>query len=288
MKKVTVISGKGGTGKTIVTANLTSMADNLVLADCDVDAPNMHLLMAPEILNEDIFRGGKLAVKNNEKCIDCGLCKRLCNFGAITSDFEVDKLKCEGCGLCVAKCPTNALQLNIEDTGDIYLSRSKFGPMVHAKLGIGAENSGKLVSEVSQKAEVLAKEQEKDLVLVDGSPGIGCPVVASLNGTDLALIVTEPTKSGLADLKRVLQVTEHFDIPALVVINKFDLNENIAVEIEEFCQEHDIMLAGRIPFDSLVVEAMRQGELIVEYSPESQVTSALKMIWERVNNKLKE
>ncbi|ADL13299.1 ATP-binding protein [Acetohalobium arabaticum] len=288
MKKVTVISGKGGTGKTIVTANLTALAQDLVLADCDVDAPNMHLLMKPKILEEQSYKGGKVAVKDEEECIDCGLCKKLCNFGAVTDDYEIDEVKCEGCGLCAAKCPTDALQLTVEKTGNIFLSRSRFGPMVHAKLGIGAENSGKLVSEVSQKAEEIAKEQEKDLVLIDGSPGIGCPVVASLNGADMTLIVTEPTKSGLADLKRVLQVTEHFGINALVIINKSDLNEDITVEIEEFCQQQDIMLAGKIPFDSKVVEAMRQGELIVDYNPESRVTAALKGIWKRVNNKLKE
>lgn len=288
MNKVTVISGKGGTGKTIVTANLTALADDLVLADCDVDAPNMHLLMEPEILEELDYRGGKVAVKDEEGCIDCGLCKKLCNFGAVTADYEIDEVRCEGCGLCVTKCPNDALRLTVEKTGDIFLSRSQFGPMVHAKLGIGAENSGKLVSEVSQKAEEIAKEQKKDLVLIDGSPGIGCPVVASLNGADMALIVTEPTKSGLADLKRVLQVTEHFGIDALVIINKSDLNKDITAGIEEFCQQKDIMLAGKVPFDSQVVKAMRQGELIVDYNPESRVTAALKRIWKRVNNKLKE
>lgn len=286
MKKLTVISGKGGTGKTTVTANLAALAQNLVLADCDVDAPNLHLLMNPEVEEEQDYQGAKLAIKDDSKCIDCGKCYELCEFNAVTPDYEIDDIKCEGCGLCVAQCPTDALTLEEQVTGELYYSNSAVGSMVHAKLKIGAENSGKLVSEVKENAEELAAKEEQDLVLIDGSPGIGCPVIASLNGVDGALIVTEPTQSGLADLKRVLEVVEHFSIPAMVVINKDDLNQNLSQEIEEFCQSKDVELVGKIPFSTPIVEAMRQGELLVDYAPESEAAGALRDIWSEVNENL--
>jgi MinD superfamily P-loop ATPase len=288
MKEITVISGKGGTGKTTVAANLAALAGDLVLADCDVDAPNMHLLMQPNILEEETFKGGKLAIKDVDKCIECGLCKKLCEFEAITSDLNVDAIKCEGCGLCVAKCPTSALKLKSEVTGQIYKSQSNFGPMIHAKLKIGAENSGKLVSEVKNRAEDISKLEEKNLILIDGSPGIGCPVIASLNGVDAVLIVTEPTKSGLSDLKRVLEVVKHFNIPGMVVINKYNLNQRLTTKVEEFCVENEVLLVGKIPFESLIVEAMRQAELIIDYDPNSKSTLALKNIWEEVKKQIEE
>ncbi|MGM0472098.1 MAG: ATP-binding protein [Bacillota bacterium] len=288
MKKVTVISGKGGTGKTIVTANLTALADQLVLADCDVDAPNMHLLMQPKIKESKEYRGSHLAVKDESKCIDCGLCAELCNFDAIDEEFRVNEFKCEGCGLCTAKCPTEALTLKPEVTGEIFNSQTRFGPMVHAKLGVGAENSGKLVSQVSQRAEDIAREKELELLLVDGSPGIGCPVVASLSGTDYAVVVTEPTKSGLADLKRVLEAVAHFGITPLVVINKSDLNEGITAEIEGFCQQEEISLVGKVPFDKAVMKAMQQGKLVVESRKESSAAVALNQLWKNIKSKLKE
>ncbi|WP_018248709.1 ATP-binding protein [Orenia marismortui] len=275
MKKLTVISGKGGTGKTTVTANLAALASNLVLADCDVDAPNMHLLMKPEVIKADIFKGAKVAVKDNDKCVDCGLCKELCNFKAITSKFEVDEMRCEGCGLCVAKCPTQAFELKLEETGDLYRSKTKFAPMTHAKLKVGAENSGKLVSKVKENAEEIAKVENKELLLIDGSPGVGCPVIASINGVDYVLIVTEPTKSGLADLKRVLKVVKHFKIAAMVAINKYDLNLALTAEIEEYCRRKDISVIGKIPFSPKIVDAMRQGKLIVEYAAKSPVSAAI-------------
>ena len=286
MKKLTVISGKGGTGKTTVTANLAALAQDLVLADCDVDAPNLHLLMNPEVEEQEDYRGAKLAVKDDSKCIDCGKCYELCEFNAVTPDYEINDIKCEGCGLCVAQCPTDALTLEKQVTGDLFYSKSAVGPMVHAKLKIGAENSGKLVSEVKENAEQLAKEEGKDLVLVDGSPGIGCPVIASLNGVDGALIVTEPTQSGLADLKRVLEVVDHFSLPAMVAINKHDLNQNLSQEIKEFCQEKDVKLVGEIPFSTTIVEAMRQGELVMDYAADSEAAEAIEEIWGNVTENL--
>lgn len=288
MKKITVISGKGGTGKTTVAANLAALAGDLVLADCDVDAPNMHLLLEPEVLEKEDYQGAKLAVKDNQKCINCGLCEELCNFGAITSDFEVDEMKCEGCGLCAAKCPTDALELVLHKTGDLYHSKTEFGFMIHAKLGVGAENSGKLVSKVKEDAEEVTKKENKDLLLIDGSPGIGCPVIASINGVDSTLVVTEPTKSGLADLKRVLEVVKHFNIPAMAVINKYDLNQELTAEIEEFCEQSNISVIGKIPFDKVIVDAMQQGKLVVKYDEGSKPTLALKEIWQNIQTKLKE
>ena len=282
MKKLTVISGKGGTGKTTVTANLASLAQNLVLADCDVDAPNLHLLMNPTSEEKHDYKGAKLAIKDDSKCIDCGRCYELCEFNAVTSDYEINDIKCEGCNLCVDQCPTDALTLQQQVTGDLYYAQAAAGPMVHAKLNIGAENSGKLVSEVKDNAEALAQEEDKDLVLIDGSPGIGCPVIASLNGVDAALIVTEPTQSGLADLKRVLEVVNHFSISAFVVINKNDLNIKLSRKIREFCQTKDVELVGKIPFSTSIVDAMRQGELVVEYGAGSKAAEALRNIWHKV------
>lgn len=265
MKEITVISGKGGTGKTTFTANLASLLDNLVLGDCDVDAPNLHLLLNPVNKNEIIHKGAKLAVKNQDRCIDCGLCYNHCRFNAITAnDFKIKDLKCEGCGVCVEVCPTQALKLEAIETGSLYEADSKFGDMIHARLIPGADTSGKLVSEVKKKASEVAKKKNKDWILIDGSPGIGCPVIASLTGSDMAILVTEPTKSGFSDLKRVIEVVQHFNIPAGLVINKYDLNEAISDQIEAYCQQENIELFTKIPYSRIIVESLKQGELFVD------------------------
>jgi len=256
MKEITVISGKGGTGKTTFTANLASLLNNLVIGDCDVDAPNLHLLLNPVNISEEIHKGAKLAVKNQELCIDCGKCYSNCRFNAITADdYQIKNLKCEGCGVCVEVCPTDALKLEPIETGSLYQAESKFGDMVHARLIPGADTSGKLVSEVKKKASEIAKKKNKDWILIDGSPGIGCPVIASLTGSDMAILVTEPTLSGFADLKRVIEVVNHFKIPAGLVINKYDLNEKISDQIENFCQGEDIELLTKIPYSRVIVES---------------------------------
>ncbi len=265
MKEITVISGKGGTGKTTFTANLASLLDNLVLGDCDVDAPNLHLLLNPVNISEEIHKGAKLAVKNQDLCIDCGKCYEHCRFNAITAgDYQVKNLKCEGCGVCVEVCPTDALKLEAIETGSLYQAESKFGDMVHARLIPGADTSGKLVSVVKKKASAIAKKKNKDWILIDGSPGIGCPVIASLTGSDMAILVTEPTLSGFSDLKRVIEVVKHFKIPAGLVINKFDLNEKISDRIEAYCQEEDIELLTKIPYSRVIVESLKKGELFVD------------------------
>ena len=284
MKKLTVISGKGGTGKTTFAANLAFLADNVVLADCDVDAPNMHLLMAPEIIESESYHGAKLAVKNKRLCTDCGKCREICNFNAIVADNEIEELKCEGCGLCVAICPENALKLVKSKTGEIFYSNSLSGPMVHARLEIGAENSGKLVSRVKDEAENWAEEEGHYLLVIDGSPGVGCPVIASLGGADGALVVTEPSKTGISDMERIIEVVEHFSIPAYMVINKYDINIELTHYIADYCEDKNIPLWGKVPFDESVVAAMEKGELVVEYAPESRGAKSLKKIWKLINN----
>lgn len=265
MKEITVISGKGGTGKTTFTANLASLLDNLVLGDCDVDAPNLHLLLNPVNKKEVIHKGAKLAVKNQARCIDCGLCYDNCRFNAITAeDFKIKNLKCEGCGVCVEVCPTKALKMEAVETGSLYEAESKFGDMIHARLIPGADTSGKLVSEVKKKASEVAKKKNKDWILIDGSPGIGCPVIASLTGSDIAILVTEPTKSGFSDLKRVIEVVQHFNIPAGLVINKYDLNEEISDQIEAYCQQENIELFTKLPYSRIIVESLKRGELFVD------------------------
>ncbi len=284
MQRITVISGKGGTGKTTVVANLAALAEQAVLADCDVDAPNLHLLLKPSTSRERVFKGGKLAVKQEEQCKHCGRCLAVCRFAAITDHYRINPFKCEGCGVCVYICPTKALELQEQVTGTIYTSQSLYGPMIHARLKTGADNSGKLVSAVRKEAEQAAAENGRELLLIDGSPGIGCPVIASLNGVDLALIVTEPTRSGCSDLKRILAVAGHFSIPALVVINKDDLNQAISLEIEGYCQKGKWPVIGRIPFDPLVNQALHAGQLLVESYPESKPARAIKDIWTKLSN----
>ncbi len=265
MKEITVISGKGGTGKTTFTANLASLLDNIIIGDCDVDAPNLHLLLNPKNNSEEIYKGAKLAVKNEKLCIDCGKCYQSCRFNAVTpGDFKIKNLKCEGCGVCVEVCPTGALKLKEIETGSIYEAETDYGEMVHARLIPGADTSGKLVSEVKKKASKKGKESNADWVLIDGSPGIGCPVIASLTGADIALLVTEPTLSGFADLKRVIEVVQHFNIPAGLIINKFDLNHEITDKIEEYCKNEDIELMTKIPYSRVIVESLKKGELFVD------------------------
>lgn len=282
MKKITVISGKGGTGKTTLTANFALLAKDLVLADCDVDAPNLHLLLNPELQEAQIYKGAKLAVRNEQKCTQCGLCREVCNFNAVNEDLSIDEIDCDGCGVCAALCPEKALELVDQVTGNIFSTRTGLGPFIHARLLAGADNSGKLVSEVRELAEKVGNEEEKELLLIDGSPGIGCPVIASLQGADMALIVTEPTRSGWSDLKRILEVTDHFGIKSLVLINKYDINEQITAEIENYCQEKNIITAGRIPYDEIINRSLKKGEFVLEFAASSKVSRSIRRVWKNV------
>ena len=264
MKQVAIVSGKGGTGKTSIIASLAALArGKAVFVDCDVDAPDLHLILCPEILERREFYGIKRAFIDKEKCIQCGICQDACRFGAI-SDFEVDTPLCEGCGVCQLVCPEEAVEMRDVQAGEAYISQTRFGPMVHAELYPGEEASGKLVAMVREMARDLAAEKNLDLILIDGSPGIGCPVIASLTGVDLALVVTEPTVTGEHDLVRLLDVADHFGIKTTVCINKYDLNPEAARKIEELCGKRGVKIAGRLPYHTSVIEAMVKAQAVVE------------------------
>jgi len=287
MKELTIISGKGGTGKTSVVASFAAIAENIVLADADVDAADLHLILAPEIKHEEDFKGGRTAQIDLETCTECGECLERCQFNAISPDFVVNRIDCEGCGVCVHFCPVEAIDFPQNICGKWYISDTRFGPMVHARLGIAEENSGLLVSLVRNQARVLAEDRGLDTIVVDGPPGIGCPVIASITGTSAVLIVTEPTLSGLHDLERVGGLAAHFKIPTLACVNKFDLNEEISDRIADYCARNHIELVGRIPYDTAVTYAMVAGKSIVEFS-DGKVSDAIKEIWRKVEGFLKD
>ena len=282
MKELVIISGKGGTGKTSLTAAFAALAQNKVLCDADVDAADLHLVMAPKIKKETDFQSGHKANIDKEKCIECGLCRELCRWGAISEDYTVDSIECEGCGVCFHFCPENAINFPENTCGKWFISDTRFGPMVHAKLGVAEENSGKLVSLVRSESKKLAKQGSHDLIITDGAPGVGCPVIASIGGANAVLVVTEPTVSGAHDMERVLKLASHFSIPAMVCINKFDLNKDKAREIELITQEKNAVFTGQIPFNNLFTEAMVQGKNIIEYDPGSDAANTVKQIWDRV------
>jgi MinD superfamily P-loop ATPase len=284
MKELVVLSGKGGTGKTTIVGSLAVLAQNKVLADCDVDAADLHLLLKPTIRQESQFWSGQLAVIDEVKCNQCGLCPELCRFGAI-ANFQVDLVACEGCGFCSQVCPTGAITMTANLSGQWFISDTGYGPLVHARLGVAQENSGKLVALVRQQARELAQKQGADYIISDGPPGIGCPVISSLSGADLALLVTEPTLSGRHDLERVLGVCQHFKVPALVCINKYDINEENTRQIEDYCQRQAIEVAAKIPFDNVVTEAIVKGRPVVEYA-HSPVSRQIERLWENTAARL--
>ncbi len=283
MKQVTILSGKGGTGKTTITASFAALSENAVFADCDVDASNLHLLLNPDVKETMEFKGLNVAYINPEKCIECGRCIELCRFNAI-KDYKVDPIHCEGCKVCVVNCPVEAIEFNERVCGQAYISETKYGPMSHARLTPGMENSGKLVTLVRQNARKLAEEQEKSLVLVDGSPGIGCPVIASIANIDAAIVVVEPTLSGIHDLKRALELLEHFEVTPYVVVNKYDINEENTEDIEKFCSENNIIMLGKVPFDPTVTKSMVQGSPVVEFDPDSPASKAILNTWKRFSS----
>ena len=285
MKQITVISGKGGTGKTTLVASFAALAENKVIADCDVDAPDLHLLLHPEIIKTEEFKGLKVAVMDKTLCTECGICEETCRFNAIAlteeSGYAVNPARCEGCGACVFACPQEALTLKERVSGYAFISKTNYGTMAHAQLNIAEETSGKLVTDVRNRAQQVAEKEQRELILIDGAPGIGCPVIASLTGVDLALIVTEPTMSGLHDLERILDVTRHFGIGSVVCINKYDINEENSRRITDFCWQRGIEVVGNIPYDSVVTEAMVAGKPVIEFS-EGRVSDAIKNVWEGI------
>jgi MinD superfamily P-loop ATPase len=283
MKQILVISGKGGTGKTVITGSFAALAKNKVMVDCDVDAADLYLLLHPEVKERHEFISGQSAVIDKKLCKQCGKCIPVCRFEAIKSDFSIESFSCEGCALCSYICPHGAIRMEENVAGEWFISDTKYGSFVHAKLGIAEENSGKLVAKIKQVAKELAEKQKSEFVIIDGPPGIGCPVIASLSGVDCALIVTEPTLSGLHDAKRVMEVAAHFNIPLKLIVNKYDLNLSMTKKIEEFCREHNIPVIGKVTFDKTVVKALIEEKTIIEYG-QSMAGDEVRRIWEDLSD----
>lgn len=289
MKELVIISGKGGTGKTSVTASFAVLAYRPVLCDCDVDAADLHLVLEPGIRERHEFESGREAIIRREDCVSCGVCAELCRFDAVKTrkslesniEYCIDPISCEGCGVCVRFCPADAIDFPNRHCGQWFVSDTRCGPMVHARLGVAAENSGKLVSTVRREALRLAEEQKREIVIVDGPPGVGCPVIASLTGATQVLIITEPTVSGEHDLERVLSLTRHFQIPAFVCVNKWDINEEMTQQIEDKARLAGASVAGRIRYDSSVTRAQIQKKAVVEIDAPS--ANDIKQLWKNLN-----
>ena len=286
MKQLVILSGKGGTGKTSVAAafaHLAAQGDrplSIVLADADVDAANLELVLAPNIIKQEDFQGGKTAVIDSATCTGCGICEQVCRFDAIHEQdgiYQVDPIACDGCAACVYQCPHGSIAMQDQIAGQWFRSESRYGPLFHAALRPAQDNSGKLVTLVKQHASLLALDEG-----CDGPPGIGCPVISAVSGADLALIVTEPTVSGVHDMRRALQTAAQFGVQALVCINKADIYPKGAAEIETYCREHSIEIAGNIPFDLAVTESMVEGQPVTAYQPGSAASQALRDVWVRM------
>ncbi len=292
MREIVVISGKGGTGKTSLSAAFAYLeGENALVCDCDVDAANMHLLLNANFDNQRDFYSGEVALIGEELCTNCGRCAEVCRFDAIhiiDGQHRVDPISCEGCHYCSKVCKKNAIEMKIQKAGDIYTSDIKnSSKMVHAKLGFGAENSGKLVAKVKQDAKLIALQKNKDYVITDGSPGIGCPVISSLSGANLVVLITEATVSGLHDLKRVLKLVKNFSLQAVCIINKYDLNEKMSKNIEQFLKEEKIELIGKLPYDETFTKALSKAKTIIEYDENSKLSNLIKENWKKIKETVK-
>jgi MinD superfamily P-loop ATPase len=294
MKQLVILSGKGGTGKTSVAAALAHLASQempIVLADADVDAANLELVLEPSTLEEHIFMGGQVAVIDPNKCQLCGRCHEVCRFDAIVRGedyYRVDPLACEGCASCMYQCPESAIHTEEQQAGLWFRSDTRFGPLYHAHLFAAQENSGKLVTLVKQHGRLQALDEGRELLIVDGPPGIGCPVISASAGADLALLVVEPTVSGIHDLERALATVSHFRVPALVCINKADINAAHTAAIEAYCATEGIEMVGRLPYDTVVTEAMVQSQPVTAYQPDGAMAQALKQAWTGIRAHLEE
>ncbi|MFW6080479.1 MAG: (4Fe-4S)-binding protein [Desulfosalsimonas sp.] len=282
MKELVVISGKGGSGKTSITASLAQLADRPVLCDADVDAADLHLIMSPVVKEAHEFMAGHTAFIDRHSCNECGRCIELCRWEAISPDFVVDPIACEGCGVCYYFCEQGAVKFPENLSGHWYISESRFGPMVHARLGIAEENSGKLVSLVRREASKIADSNGNSLVITDGPPGVGCPVIAAIGGAAGVLIVTEPSVSGIHDMERVVELAGHFSVPAMVCINKYDLSESATDKILRFAKDRGVPCAGRVPFDPAMTKSMVQAQTLFEYDPGAPACNAVRRLWDRV------
>ncbi|MEX1375917.1 MAG: P-loop NTPase [Eubacteriales bacterium] len=291
MKEILIVSGKGGTGKTSITGAIASLSHNSVFADCDVDAADLHLILKPETKEKYEFISGHTANIIENQCISCGICLESCRFDAIKktdNKYMVDPIMCEGCGVCTWVCQEKAIDFVPSLCGHYYVSDTRFGSMVHAKLSIAAENSGKLVSEVRRKAREIASSQKSDYIVIDGPPGIGCPVIASMTGVDSVIVVTEPTVSGVHDMQRVLDLAKHFSISSYVCINKYDINEDVTAEIAKMLTARNIPLIGKVPYDQEITNAQIHKKTIIEFS-KSEASKSINEMWNKyiniINNK---
>jgi MinD superfamily P-loop ATPase len=285
IKQLAIVSGKGGTGKTTIAAAFAALAKDKVMVDCDVDAADLHLLLQPEISTQEKYFGGRSPNVDLEKCTQCDLCNEICRFHAIDNGV-VNSISCEGCGFCSHICPESAITMEEAFSGDWFVSETLYGPFVHARLGIGEENSGKLVTVVRKKAMEVAQERGLELILIDGPPGIGCPVTASLTGVNLILAITEPTLSGIHDLERILKLSDHFKIPSMVCVNKFDINLENTAQITSYCKKNGSRLIGEIPYEPRVVEALVQRKTVMDY-PCNEVQGILLKMWQGIEMTLK-
>ena len=282
IREIVIVSGKGGTGKTSLAAAFAALAKNGILCDADVDAADLHLLMQPEVKERTDFMGGSKAVINPDLCTGCGTCRTLCRFDAISDRYEVDPIRCEGCGVCVDFCPEQAIDFPVQRCGEWYISATRFGPMVHARLGIAEENSGRLVSLVRKETRQLAEERGLELILTDGPPGIGCPVIAAIGGATALVIVVEPTVSGIHDMERVVDLAAHFRVPGMVIVNKYDLNVEMTETIEQLAVQRNLVVLGRVPFDPVFIRSMVQGQTLFEYGAETPTRQVVRDIWAKI------
>lgn len=285
VKQITVISGKGGTGKTTLTAAFASFADNALIADCDVDAANLHLILDPVQSSKLDFYGMKIAAIDQNKCSACGLCREGCRFAAIAENYVIDARACEGCGACEIVCPEEAIMMKEHKAGEVYRSMTRFGPFVHARLGVGEETGGKLVAMVRKNATDMATLHGADLIIIDGPPGIGCSVIASISGADLVFIVTEPSVSAIHDLERVIEVAAHFRIKTVVCINRYDINLEKTAHIEEYCRKKGLQVVGKLPLSDIPTKAMLEGRTVIEHK-NVFFAGMVQDIWYRVYKEL--
>lgn len=294
MKQLAIISGKGGCGKTTLTAAFSSLSENAVLADCDVDASDLPLILKPQVIKRENCLGLELASIDPDLCTGCGICLEMCRFGAVLENFTINPYSCEGCAVCTVACPENAVSLIPRVAGQAVSSMTRFGPMAHAKLGIGEEASGKLVNMVRKKAVELADQYCCKLIIIDGPPGTGCPVIAAITGTDLVLVLSEPTVSGIHDLKRAIELTAHFKIPTVACINRYDINEKKSLEIEAFCRGAGIPLLTCLPYSDVTTQAMLKEESVIEHAAHSRDSEAVEFanivrkLWSEIKIRLSE
>jgi len=288
MKQILIISGKGGTGKTMLSGCFSVLAENKIIVDADVDAANLHLLLHPQIKEEYEFIGGKIAKIDKDKCVECGTCREVCRFEAISEDFIINPVFCEGCTICSYFCDVEAIILEDRISGKYFISETKYGPLVHARLGIAQENSGKLVAKLREIAKEMAEKENRDYVIIDGPPGVGCPVMASMTGVDLVIAVTEPTLSGLHDLERVIDLSKHFKVPVKVVINKFDLNASMSSQIESTLKEKGVEVIGKIPFSEDILKSVKLEMPFIEYAKKykksEEISEIIEDLWNKVKN----